>query len=619
MPQVQMPDGAIVEMPDNLDPELAGRLRALQLEQMSETDLMRAVADSPPGSDASREFDRRHPPEASAEQPGFLKRTWDDIANDPILNMWGHGLTTIATGAPETALTLANNGARDVIAGLGGMLVDPTMGDDAADFIKDFQSANTYVPKGDSARQLTEGLGEALAPYQEGKQALGETVLEKTDSPLLATLANIGADVGLTIATAGSGRVPGAAKTAPARELLGDELAGGTVPKLDANNPVTRARRAGYPVLPSDAQRLGIKTPGRFREKLAPTDVRRDMVLEGSENTKRLAREEIGLPEGTWLDEKAFAKADEPHIAVYREGESKAKRAPLSPEFQDLLAKGVKEAKFRGDEPRGITRTISALRARARKFSETNNPTPQNDDYAESLLDLADAIEGEFGKHLEKVGEPGYIDRYRAAREAMAKINDLRQAERGGQIDPAILRKRADKGSKLSGRLKMMAEANEHFGDTIVSPLSAAGKAATKEPTATGLVKDTVTGLLRKIPGLGDVLDIRSPGFQNKLGRAATPEEESYFATYGQAPGMKPAAPRPEMGPQQEMLGSAFEFEAPPGDASRIPLRDITQQAEEFQPFMDLVPPPGRVGGRPQPRQMTPEEEAELVAYLTGQ
>lgn len=673
-----MPDGTVVDMPDQLDPALGARLRAFQQSTVPMQDRVPLPADSPL---------RTPEPTTKPDDRGFITRLWDEFTNDPIVRMWGHGLTNIAAGAPDTAAAMTANAATDALGGIGsiGDMVlhpfEPERWDESLRYARsefpkfgnpEFDAQgnpiqyNGFGPQTESGRAVTEGLGEALAPVADLKRDLGEGALELTGSPLVATLADFAPDFfatllggrtgvprGPKVSEAVPGQAPGllaAERTvkpvidaqpaldaaieagdprAYARNVtqLGEDLAGGPVPPLAANDPVVRARRAGYKVLPSDAERLHMgDVPGKKREKLQPTDKQRDIVIDSSRNTNRLATDDLNdlgakVGPNERLTPEVFDRADEPHIAVYREGESKAKRAPLSDEFQALLAQGAKEVGAEG----GITKTISDLRKQSKRYSDVNNPSPENDAYAAKLMDLADEIEAKFGEHLAKVGEPDYLNRFRAAREAMAKINDWRAATRAGVVDPAIVFKRGNKGSKLSGRLKMVSEAHEHFPDTVRSSLSSAGKLAQVEPSFARGAKDLATKIARNIPLLGDTLDVLSEGFQNKLGRKATPAEESYFATYGRYPdlperklpdmpteqadafgtafefetpegqvGRLPPKPMPTQ--QVEGLGTALDLERPPGTAPAIPKRDITVQEEEFTPGMDLAPPPGRVG-----------------------
>jgi hypothetical protein len=120
--------------------------------------------------------------------------------SSPIADMWADAAKTTAVGAPEAAMTVANNALVHAGAGLGGMLVDPTMGKNAAGFIEKTIENNTYTPRGENAQRLLGAVGEAVAPVEKMKSGAADKVLEKTGSPGLATATYILPDVIASVA-----------------------------------------------------------------------------------------------------------------------------------------------------------------------------------------------------------------------------------------------------------------------------------------------------------------------------------------------------------------------------------------------------------------------------------
>jgi hypothetical protein len=80
---------------------------------------------------------------------------------------------------------------------------------------------------------------------------------------------------------------------------------------------------------------------------------------------------------------------------------------------------------------------------------------------------VADAIEGQLERHVAATSGPSdLLQRYRAARVQLAKINTVEQALRAGKgqsVSALNLGKQLDRGAPLSGNLRAIAEAAQHF------------------------------------------------------------------------------------------------------------------------------------------------------------
>jgi hypothetical protein len=201
-------------------------------------------------------------------------------------------------------------------------------------------------------------------------------------------------------------------------------------------------RAAGYPVRPSDVQRFNPdkKVPGTTREKFAPDATRHEMTLQSQAKSNEIIGRELGLKPGERLDEN-FDKLKAPELETYQMAENVASGMPLLPELRSALADGQavvkRELLQEGGKP-SITRTLSALRRRANK--ELNDDRIEVQDRGFDTMALADKIEAGFAKQLEAAGEPQLVDQFRAARERLAKIYDVENATRAGQVDAAALR-----------------------------------------------------------------------------------------------------------------------------------------------------------------------------------
>lgn len=99
-------------------------------------------------------------------------------------------------GLGETALAMGSGIAGSALGGLYGLASAPFVGSEqAAQNVKDVQQSLTYTPSSESAQAILGGISRPFTEIEKGQQALGETALEATDSPLAATAAYMAPDV----------------------------------------------------------------------------------------------------------------------------------------------------------------------------------------------------------------------------------------------------------------------------------------------------------------------------------------------------------------------------------------------------------------------------------------
>lgn len=99
-------------------------------------------------------------------------------------------------GLGETALTMGSGMAGSVVGGLYGLASAPFVGSDqAAQNVKDVQSAMTYTPSTESGKAILGGIARPFTELEKGQQALGDVTLDATGSPLLATAAYASPDI----------------------------------------------------------------------------------------------------------------------------------------------------------------------------------------------------------------------------------------------------------------------------------------------------------------------------------------------------------------------------------------------------------------------------------------
>lgn len=498
-------------------------------------------------------------------------------------------LWTAIKGAPETALTMANNGIASGVAGLTAPFVAGS-DDDQANYIRDFEANQSYSPRGESAQKLTGALGEAFAPVENAKRGLGDTIMEATGSPALATTGYMVPDTLAALLGMKGGVAGEAVEAAP--PLRG-------TPRVNPDDPVALARTAGMKLLPSDVQRVTGKKPGlgdRIAEAIAPEDTRRDFTMENQGAANQLQREKLGTPEGVRNNRRGIEQQKEPHFKTYQEVQDAINIVPPSEDYLHALDDATQRAGFPAGSNPSVTEVISALRTKARR--KINNPNADDKLEAEGKLadQAADKLEDAMGTELKNTGQSDLLAKYQAARQSLGELNDAVKTQRGGNVNPQALRKLDKKNpGRMTGQTKMLADIAEDFPDVKSSMSGAGKKGATGEITKEGVIKKVAKKAARgvaKATGLGDRLLVESEGFQNRMGEPATPAERTYFEDYGKKP-EKAAAPA----------------ETPPGESPQqagvVPSKAVTLS--------------GRLGLEPEPvanPQKLPETPSRLTADM---
>jgi hypothetical protein len=465
-----------------------------------------------------------NPPSGPAPNSSFLSDIGETIA--PITDAV---LGTIR-GAPETALTAATAGGSTILGGLKGLLQGKTP-DESANIIRDFIQQHTYQPVTPEAQGMTALLGAPSAAIGAG----GEKLAEVTGSPLMGAAA---AGVGNLALMGAGGKAAMAERGGPTVE---------SVAKPPTSPGIDIGRQAGFKFRPSDVQAAmpGKQVPGTtITERTSGSGLQNDLVLENQSRTTQLAAEDLGVKHAAQLGDAEFNKLKAPEFKVYEQADAALRRVAPSSEFSQLVAQGADAAKLDGAVT--TTKVLGALRRKAAKEIQSDVIATQESGYGKRKL--ADQIEEAFGQQLQAIGDADLLQGYQAARQRLAKINDVETATRAGQVDAGTLFKLQGKGVPLTGRLKIIADTFEAAPEVMKHSLKTARGQPKAEPTVAGVLRDVGSAALRKIPFVKSALDVRSQGFQNKLGAEATPEQQSYFSTYG-APS-EISAPRAPESPQ---------------------------------------------------------------------
>lgn len=543
------------------------------------------------------------PQQPAVEEPSIWEKFKSTLSGDPILDMFADSIPKAVVGAPEVAADMIGNAGVQAVAGLTAPFVGQN-DDDAANYVRSFIDENSMRPQGDSARELTGALGEAFEPLGNIKQKLGDTAMAATGSPAAATAADLLPDLGMAL-LGGPKAVEGAAAL-PEKALR-------ATPEI--NPKVTALRDADIRMRPSDIRAMNPgakKVPGEFREKFADApNLKKDMTLHNQARLTDIVAKDLGVKA---LDEASLAKAKEAPAATYDMVEKVLMDKPMSSEFQNVFREAASSAKLPKGEGSSVTRIIGALRRRAAKRMQNDQVATEEAGFADR--ELADRLEESLGKELEAVGEPQLLGEYRDARQQFAKIHDVETATIADHIDAATL-KRMGKRVKLSGGLKLAADASEYAPNVTGHSLKTAARAGGEiEGSKEGITKGLIKAGIRKIPGM----DVGKPSFQETLGIPNEARAASYGKKSNIAPPREPqqggldlrealdleappgevgapARTQRDLGPQVDALGNAFEFDRPPGEVgippeAQISLQDLLGLGEPLA----MKPSPGRVG-----------------------
>lgn len=152
-----------------------------------------------------------------------------------------------------------------------------------------------------------------------------------------------------------------------------------------------------------------------------------------------------------------------------------------------------------------------------------------------STRPIANMLEDEMGRQLGAQGDGAALTKYQNARRQFAQILTVRDALRGGQVDPQALLAADPKLQFLTGNLRGIASAANELPNDVRLPNAAP--------------EGTLDAILNKAKGIaGSVVRpfMRSNAVQSQFGPVANAGGESYFKTFGLPPGAdEPPVPNP--------------------------------------------------------------------------
>lgn len=422
------------------------------------------------------------------------------------LNLASRGLT----GIGETALSLGSGIAGQVAGGLRGIgnLVTGSGGEQAAQSVQETAGGMTYQPRGQAGQQITQGIGGLFAPIEEGLQEVGGRV---TDDPV-GTLGGL-----MAMPLTGRPQVPGSQQIsqqipAEVRAALGTatrlapEIAGTfggsrfLRPSRQAQNfergtkgdTLARAEAEGFTALPSQVADVpGVNRGGRaFLENLTKhAEVRRMATARNQNNfVNPLAARALGLDKDrlTPADLAAVRKeanqaySDIPKalervdidqdymrdVLSLRSQKNQSFPAKINQEIDDLVVRLTQSETPRTQDSLSI---IRELRDSANVNLKPSVTKPEQIELGYAQRRAADAVEEMIGRNLQRAGRTEELERFRQARQRLAKAHTVENAMNEGtsNIDPRVILRDKRKGVPLSDELDLIADTAAAFPDVM--------------------------------------------------------------------------------------------------------------------------------------------------------
>lgn len=549
-----MPDGTVVEMPDQLDPALGSRLRA---------------------------FQKAHEP--AAAEPGMLSKVGS--AAGELVN------SNPAVGALEK-VTQGVTGLGSKIGagyvGLGHVLLNAlgiTHGE-PADTVRGVEDAGTYQPRTGAAGLIDKGMQAVEKPFDVAAAPIDKAVTS-SNSPLVQTAAPAAAEMVSDVAGL---LAPGKGITKGAEAASAPSLIEGAA-KPSVNDALGTVRSAGYKALPSDVQaRMGPK-PTMVQnavEGAGGSALRRDIQLHNQGLTQQLAAQDIGVTPKPKLTPEDYDRARVPHRQTYTDTGNMVDLSKPSAGAQQALSDIVADQTPQGMVQPKIRSQINRVQSAMSTGNYTGPQAIKDISYFRQAgaPEVARVIEDEVGDQLAasgKADQATQLQKFQNARTQFAKIQNYQDATTGGVVDAQDFKRLTEKSPHLlTGNAKMIAQAGGELPE--LTRLPSAARPASALDKVLGVSK--VLTILPKVAEMAGAKIGQSDRFQNRFGRAATPTEQSYMQDFGR---------RPKLG------GAPFDLQAPPGSAVGAPLQrgmDLPEGAPATSP-LDLQAPEGAIGEAP--------------------
>ena len=377
----------------------------------------------------------------------------------------------VVSGAVEPNLALASSAIATPVAGIAGLAATPFVGAErGAQVVKDVQSAFTYEPKGQGGQAAMKVIGYPFEKLGAAAQSVGETVLQKTGSPELATLVHtIVEGIPQILGAKGAGKV---GEIPSIKEIVGKE----DVPLTKQQRAMQEVRQEGYRVFPTQARPAVINNLLEGWAGSASTG--KELSIKNQPITNNKIKRGLGIDP---LSDVDYASID---AVINREGQAynAVREVPLQMKLTDNFLKAADEVggggteaskrfpgqaserwpgqfklpelqalktdlmKAEGATPNEIIDLVRRLRKNGSTLLKSKDD-PTKAALGEANRKAADALDALMDKNLQDNGYGGLVDRYQQARKTIAQAYDIRASTNDftGNVDAGHLLKLSEK------------------------------------------------------------------------------------------------------------------------------------------------------------------------------
>lgn len=409
---------------------------------------------------------------ASVDQPD----TWGNA----VKNVGQAGLS-IGSGLLSTPLA--------GLAGLGTMATNALGLTDtpAASVVDKVSSALTYKPRTERAEGVVKGVTYPLRKLAEFADTTGDQINSQRGQSA-SSIARYGylPEPTQGFRTGAATAVNTGIQASPAVLMRGraaEAPKAAEQPKAPPIDPRAEtmkvAQAAGLKFTPSQAKApVGTVAEGMTGQ----AKLERSLSLKNAPVVNTLAAKELGLAEDTTITPARITELKVKANRAYSDVAKTGKRT-VSDEYRkevNAIDNRTGGDSFKGDVPPDITKLkefyskikqfsaedavnkIRQLRTDATSNIKARNAPEQNaKGYVQRAI--ADALDNELARHVETLGKPELVAKYKEARVQLAKVHSVEDALRGGNISAKALAQQLKRGVPLSGNLKLIAQTYGEF------------------------------------------------------------------------------------------------------------------------------------------------------------
>lgn len=371
-------------------------------------------------------------------------------------------LATPIAGISGMGNAILNAGARGINAVTRplGLPQIPQPTSDAADQVRATMRALQYQPQTQQGQNAAQMLGYLPGKLAQVSAAAGGKVTDLTGSPTLGAATTT------------------ALQAAPL--LLGTKLPAFTLSARAMSPEAAEATSIGLKLTPEQA---GGPVGKAVQGLTGSAKLERSISQANSPVVNNAVAQDLGLSK---LTASAVRGAKAAPNAVYDQV-SRLGSVPTDAQYQADIA-GITDRTGSGSFSFDVPKDISDLKqgyAGVQKFDAADavakvrqlrrdsvanlgaRYNPQQQALGKAQRQIADALDNQLDRFVQNSGTPDLISQLRDARTRLAQINSAQRAMKGDNIVPQLLSRQLANNVPLSGNMRVVANAYDHFGRSL--------------------------------------------------------------------------------------------------------------------------------------------------------